>query len=143
MEHEIKYLQVYKVDCFLTLHKLPGCNLKQEAVKASNSPRDRKDGIRMAKKIFEERQLFSNNDIFLGRYAFNWSDVGRRSVLPQLNASIRFRQNLNKILHTVVYTKDLWHTTRDLTIKYTDQPKIGLVLIMLRLLVFTEMKLPT
>ena len=28
-------------------------------------------------------------------------------------------------------------------IKYTDQPKIGLVLVMLRLLVFTEMKLPT
>ena len=26
---------------------------KQEAVKASNSPRGRKDGIRMAKKIFE------------------------------------------------------------------------------------------
>ena len=39
---------------------------KQEAVKASNSPRDRKDGIRMAEKIFEGRQLFSNNDIFLG-----------------------------------------------------------------------------
>ena len=112
-------------------------------MKASNSPRDRKDGIRMAKKIFEGRQLFSNNDIFLGRYAFNWSDVGRRSVLLQLNASIRLCQNLNKILHTVVYTKDLWHTTRDLTVKYTDQPKIGLVLVMLRLLVFTEMKLPT
>ena len=95
-------------------------------MKASNSPRDRKDGIRMAKKIFEGRQLFSNNDIFLGRYAFNWSDVGRRSVLLQSNASIRLRQNLNKILHTVVYTKDLWHTTRDLTVKYTDQPKIGL-----------------
>ena len=51
--------------------------IKQEAVKASNSPRDRKDGIRMAKKMFEGRQLFSNNDIFLGRYAFSWSDVGR------------------------------------------------------------------
>ena len=112
-------------------------------MKASNSPRDRKDGIRMAKKIFEGRQLFSNNDIFLGRYAFNWSDVGRRSILLQLNASIRLRQNLNKILHTVVYTKDLWHTTRDLTVKYTDQPKIRLVLVMLRLLVFTEMKLHT
>ena len=60
----------------------------------------------MAKKIFEGRQLFSNNDIFLGRYAFNRADVGRRSVLVQLNASIHLRQNLNKILHTVVYTKD-------------------------------------
>ena len=112
-------------------------------MKASNSPRDRKDGIRMAKKIFEGRQLFSNNDIFLGPYAFKWFDVERRSVLLQLNASIRLSQNLNKILHTVVYTKDLWHTTRDLMVKYTDQPKIGLVLVMLRLLVFPEMKLPT
>ena len=66
---------------------------KQEAVKASNSPRDRKDGIRMAKKIFEGRQLFSSNDIFLERCAFNRSDVGRRSVLIPLNASIRLRQN--------------------------------------------------
>ena len=97
----------------------------------------------MAKKIFERWQLFSNNDIFLGRYAFNRSDVGRRSVLLQLNASIRLLQNLNKILHTVVYTKDLWHTTRDLMVKYTDQPKIGLFLVLVRLLVFTEMKLPT
>ena len=75
--------------------------------------------------------------------AFNRSDVGRISLLLQLHASIRLRQNLNKILHTVVHTKDLWHTTRDLTVKYTDQPKIGLVLVQLRLLVFTEMKLPT
>ena len=105
--------------------------IKQEALKASNSPRDRKDGIQMAKKIVEGRQLFSNNDIFLGRYAFNWSDVERRSVLLQLNASIRLHQNLNKILHTVVYNKDLWHTTRDLMVKYTDQPKTGLVLAML------------
>ena len=112
-------------------------------MKASNSPRDRKDGIWMAKKIFEGRQLFSNNDIFLGRYAFNRSDVGRISVLLQLNVSIRLRQNLNKILNTVVYTKDLWHTTRDLTVKHTDQPKIGLFLVLVRLLVFTEMKLPT
>ena len=112
-------------------------------MKASNSPRDRKDDIRMAKKIFEGRQLFSNNDIFLGRYVFNRSDVGRRSVLLQLNASIRFRQNLSKILHTVGFTKDLWHTTRDLTVKYTDQPKIGLVLVLLRRLVFTALKLPT
>ena len=116
---------------------------KQEAVKASNSPRDRKDGIQMAKKIFKGQQLFSNNDIFLGQYAFSWSDVGRRSILLQLNASICLCQNLNKILHTVVYTKDLWRTTRDLMVKYTDQPKIGLVLVMLQLLVFTEMKLPT
>ena len=112
-------------------------------MKASNLPRDRKDVLRMAKKIFEGRQLFSNNDIFLGRYAFNWSDIGRRSVLLQLNASIRLRQSLNKILHTVVYTKDFLHTTRDLMVKYTDQPKIGLVLVMLLLLVLTEMKLPT
>ena len=117
--------------------------VKQEAVKASNSPRDRKDGILMAKKTFEGRQLFSNNDIFLERCAFNRSDVGRRSVLIPLNASIRLRQNLNKILHTVMYTKDLWHTSRDLTVKYTDQPKIELVLLLVRLLVFTEMKLPT
>ena len=112
-------------------------------MKASNSPRDRKIGIWMAKKIFEGRQLFNNNDIFLGRYAFNGSHVGRRSVLLQLNASIRLRQNLNKILHTVVYTKDLWHTTRDLTVKYTYQPKIGLFLVLAPLLVFTEMNLPT
>ena len=112
-------------------------------MKASNSPRDRKDGIRMAKKIFELRQLFSNNDIFLERCAFNRSDVGRRSVLIPLNASICLRQNLNKILHTVMYTKDLWHTSRDLMVKYTDQPKIGLVLVLVRLLVFTEMKLAT
>ena len=111
-------------------------------MKASNSPRDRKDGIWMAKKIFEGQQLFSNNDIFLGRYAFSQSDVGRRSVFLQLNASIHLRQNLNKILHTVVYTKDLQHTTIDLMVKYADQPKIGLVLGLLRLLVF-EMKLPT
>ena len=56
---------------------------------------------------FQWRQLFSKYDIFLGRYAFIWSDVGRKDLLPQLNASIRLRQNLNKILHTVVYTKDL------------------------------------
>ena len=115
-------------------------------MKASNSPRDRKDGMRMAKKIFEGRQLFSNNDIFLERCAFNRSDVWRRSVLIPLNASILLRKNLNKIFHTVVYTKDLWHTSRgsrDLTVKYTDQPKIGLVLVLDRLLVFTEMKLPT
>ena len=112
-------------------------------MKASNSPRDRKDGIRIAKKIFGRQQLFSNNDIFLGQYAFNRSDVGRGSVLLQLNASIRLFQNLNEILHTVMYTKDLWHTTRDLTVKYTDQPKIGPVLVLVRLLVFTEMKLPT
>ena len=117
--------------------------VKQEAVKASNSPRDRKDGILMAKKIFEGRQLFSNNDICLERCAFNRSDVGRRSVLIPLNSSIRLRQNLNKILHTVMYTKDLWYTSRDLTVKYTDQPKIGPVLVLVRLLVFTEMKLPT
>ena len=73
--------------------------------------------------------LFSNNDIFLGRYAFIRSDVGRKDVLPQLNASIRLRQSLNKILHTVLYTKDLWHTTRDFTVKYTDQPKIPPVLV--------------
>ena len=97
----------------------------------------------MAKKIFEGQQLFSNNDIFLRRYALNRSDVGRRSVLLQLNASIRLHQNLNKILRTVVHTKDLWLTTRDLTVKYNDQPKIGLVLVLVRLLVFTEMKLPT
>ena len=109
-------------------------------MKASNSPRDRKDRIRMAKKIFELRQLFSNNDIFLERCAFNRSDVGRRSVLILLNASIRLGQNLNKILHTVMHTKDLWHTSRDLTVKYTDQPKIGLVLVLVRVLVFTEMK---
>ena len=30
-----------------------GFKYKQEAVKASNLPRDRKDGIRMAKKIFK------------------------------------------------------------------------------------------
>ena len=86
--------------------------VKQEAVKASNSPRDGKDGILMAKKIFEWRPLFSNDDIFLGRYAFIRSDIGRKDILLQLNASIRLRQNLNKILHTVMYTKDLWHTTR-------------------------------
>ena len=97
----------------------------------------------MAKKIFEGQQLFSNNDIFLGRYAFNRSDVERRSILLKLNASILLRQNLNKILHTVVYTKGLWHTTRDLMVKYTDQPKIGLALVLLRLLAFNEMKLPT
>ena len=112
-------------------------------MKASNSPRDRKDGIRMEKKIFEGRQLFSNNDIFLGQYAFNRSDVERRSILLQLNASICLHQNLDKILHTVMYTKDLWHTTRDLMVKYTNQPKIGLALALLRLLAFTEMKLPT
>ena len=37
---------------------------KQEAVKASNSPGDGKDGILKAKKIFEWRQLFSNDDIY-------------------------------------------------------------------------------
>ena len=94
----------------------------------------------MAKKIFEGRKLFSNNDIFLERCGFNRSDVGRRSILILLNASIRLRQNLNKVLHTVMYTKDLWHTSR---VKYTNQPKIGLVLVLVRLLVFTEMKLPT
>ena len=96
---------------------------KQEAVKASNSPRDRKDGIRMAKKIVEGRQLFSNNDIFLERCGFNRSDVGRGRVLIPLNASIHLRQNLNKILHTVMYTKDLWHTSRDLTVKYLSPPQ--------------------
>ena len=80
--------------------------------------------------------------IFLGWYAFIRSDVGRRSVLLQLNASIRLRQNLSKILHTVVYTKVLWHTTRDLMVKYTDQPKIRLVLVLVRILVFIEMKRP-
>ena len=70
-------------------------------------------------------------------------EVRRSSVLLQLNASIRLCQNLNKILHTVVYTKDLWHITRDLTVKYTDQPKIGLFLVLVRLLVFTGMKRPT
>ena len=109
-------------------------------MKASNSPRDRKDGIRMAKKIFEGRQLFSNNDIFLGRYAFNRSDVERRNILLQLNAFIRLRQNLNKILYTVMYTEDLWHNAMDLMVKYTDQPKIGPVLVLVRLLVFTEIK---
>ena len=64
----------------------------------------------MAKKIVEGWQLFSNNDIFLERCAFNWSDVGTRSVLIPLNAFIRLHQNLNKILRTVIYTKDLWHT---------------------------------
>ena len=112
---------------------------KQEAVKASNSPRDGKDGIPMAKKIFERQQLFSNNDIFFWRYAFIRSDVGRRNVLLQLNASIRLSQNLNKMLHTVVYTKDLWHTARDLMVKYSDQPKIRPVLVLVRILVFIEM----
>ena len=42
-----------------------------------------------------------------------------------------------------MYTEDLWHTSRDLMVKYTDQPKIGLVLVLVRLLVFTEMKLST
>ena len=116
---------------------------QQKAVKASGSPRDQKDGIRMAKKIFEGRQLFSNNDIFLERCAFNRSDVGRRSVLIPLNASIRLHQNPNKILRTAMYTTDLWHTSKDLTVKYTDQLKIGLVLVLVRLLVFTEIKLPT
>ena len=116
---------------------------KQEAVKASNSPRDRKDGIWMAKKIFEGWQLFSNNDIFLEPCALNRSDVGRRSVLIALNASILLHQNLNKILRTVMYTKYLWHTSRDLMVKYTDHPKIGLVLVLVQFLVFTEMKIPT
>ena len=31
----------------------PESHLQHKAVKASNSPRDRKDGIRMAKKIFK------------------------------------------------------------------------------------------
>ena len=57
---------------------------KQEAVKASNSPRDRKNDYRMAKKTFEGWQLFSDNDIFLIWYAFNRYDVGRRNVLPTL-----------------------------------------------------------
>ena len=59
----------YDVYFFKSQHEInftPAHLNKQEAVKASNSPRDRKDGIRMAKKIFEGRQLFSNNDIFLG-----------------------------------------------------------------------------
>ena len=112
----------------------------RESIKfTSRSKRWYSDG----KENFQGRQLFSNNDIFLGRYAFNRSDVGRRSVLLQLNASIRLRQNLNEILHTVVCTKDLCHTTKDLTVKYTDQPKIRLVLVLVRHLVFTEMKLPT
>ena len=97
----------------------------------------------MAKKIFEWRQLFSNDDIFFGWYAFIRSDVGRKDVLPQLNASIRLRQNLNKILHTVVYTKDLWHTTRGFMVKYTDQPKIPPVLVLILILVSIELKLPT
>ena len=42
-----------------------------------------------------------------------------------------------------MYNKDLWHTSRDLTAKYTDQSKIGLVLVLVRRLVFAEMKLPT
>ena len=112
-------------------------------MKASNSPQDRKDGIRTAKKIFERQQLFSDNNIFLGWYAFNRSDIGRRIVLLQWNASILLHQNLNKICHNVMYAKDLWHTTRDLTVKYTDQPKIEPILVLLKLLVFTEMKLPT
>ena len=118
-------------------------NIKQEAVKASNSHRDGKDGIRMAKKIFEWRQLFSNDNIFLGQYAFIRSEVGRRNIFPQMNASTCLRQNLNKILHTVVYTKDLCHTTRDLTVKYTNQPKTPPVLVMAQILVFIELKLPT
>ena len=97
----------------------------------------------MAKKIFEGWQLFSNNDMFLEQCALSRSDVGKRSVLILLNASICLHQNLNKILHTVMYTKDLWHTSRDLTVKYTDQPKIGLVFVLVLLLVFTDMKLPT
>ena len=42
-----------------------------------------------------------------------------------------------------MYTKDLWHTTMDLTVKYTDQPKIRPVLVLVRTLVFIELKLPT
>ena len=80
-----------------------------------------------------------NDNKFLGRYAFIRSDVGRKDVLPQLNASILPSQNLDKILHTVVYTKDLWHTTRDFTVKYTDQPKIPPVLVLIRMLVFIKL----
>ena len=112
-------------------------------VKASNSPRDGKDSILMAKKVFEWRQLFSNDNVFLGRYAFIRSDVGRTDVLSQWNASICLFKNLNKMLHTVVYTKHLWHITRDLMVKYIDQPKIPPVLVLVRLLVFIELKLPT
>ena len=69
---------------------------------------------------------------------------GKKDVLPQLNASTRLRQNLNKIIHTVVYTKDLWHTTtRDFTVKYADQPKILPVSVLIRILVFIELKLPS
>ena len=39
--------------------------------------------------------------------------------------------------------KDLWHTTRDLTVKYTNQPKIRPVLVLVRSLVFIALKIPT
>ena len=42
-----------------------------------------------------------------------------------------------------MYTKDLWHTTRDFTVKYIDQPKIPPVLVLIRILVFIKLKLPT
>ena len=75
----IKHAQAYKDtnDCGIRFHN------EQETVKASNAPRDGKEGILMAKKIFEWRQLFSNDNIFLGRYAFIRSDVGRKDVLSK------------------------------------------------------------
>ena len=75
------------------------------------------------KENFRMATIFSNDVIFLRRYAFNRSDVGRKT--------------LSCIL------KDLWHTTRDLMVKYTDQPKIRPVLVLVRILVFIELKLPT
>ena len=105
--------------------------------------------LEIEKMVFGWQRKFSKGGnysvtmIYSWGYAFNRSDVGRISVLLQLNASIHLRQNLNKILRTVEYTKDLWYTTWDLTVKYTDQPKIGLVLVLLRLLVFSEMKITT
>ena len=95
--------------------------------------------------VFGWQKKFSKGGNYSLTMIYPWSGVhsiGLMSGEP-LNASIHLRQNLNKILRIVMYTKDLWHTSRDLTVKYTDQPNIGLVLVLVQLSVFTEMKLPT
>ena len=90
--------------------------------------------------VFGWQRKFSKGGNYSVTMIYSWGGThsiglmsGEEAYFLQLNASILLHQNLNKILHTVMYTKDLWHTTRDLTVKYTDQPKNGLVLVLVRL----------
>ena len=81
--------------------------------------------------VFGWQRKFSNGGNYSVTMIYSWGGMhsfdlmsGEETYFPQLNAFIRLRKNVNKILHTVVYTKDLGHTTRDFTVKYTYQPKI-------------------